>query len=87
MGKPKVWRLQEAKTHFDELFQRTRTEGPQRVEKQRGEAVVIVPAEDYDRDTDRARQPQSILEFFQSAPGGSELDLRRKRDSTRDIKW
>ena len=62
-------------------------EGPQRVVKQRGEAVVIVAAEDYDRNGDRAPQPTSLLEFFQAAPGGGELDLKRKRDSTRKIKW
>jgi prevent-host-death family protein len=88
MAKARVWQLHEAKARFSELFRRVRSEGPQRVVKQHGEAVVIVPAEDYDRTGELARQPQSLLEFFRSAPtGGRPLDLSRKRDATRTIKW
>ena len=88
MQKQPVWQLHDAKARFSELFRRVRTEGPQRVVKQRGEAVVIVPAEDFDRASEPARQPNSLLEFFQSAPtGGQALDLKRKRDKTRTIKW
>ena len=87
MGQPKVWQLHEAKARFSELFRRVRAEGPQRVVKHRGEAVVIVPAEDFDRKEELERQPQSLLEFFQAAPSGDLLDLKRKRDSTRTIKW
>lgn len=83
-----VWQLHDAKARFSELFRRVRTQGPQRVVKQRGEAVVIVAAEDFDRATARARQPASLTEFFQSAPtGGRPLDLARKRDETRTITW
>ena len=87
MGKPKVWQLHEAKARFSELFRRVGSEGPQRVVKQGGEAVVIVSAEQYDRTDKLAGQPESLLDFFQSAPGGSALDLTRKRDTTRTIKW
>ena len=86
MSEPKVWQLHEAKARFSELFRRVRSEGPQRVVKQRGEAVVIVPAEEYDRTGQLARQPESLLEFFRSAAGGHKLDLKRKRDATRTIK-
>jgi len=56
--------------------------------KQRGEAVVLIPAEEFDRSVARAHQPASLVEFFRSAPtGGRALDLRRKRDSSRTIKW
>jgi prevent-host-death family protein len=74
--------LDEAKAHFDELFRRARAEGPQRVINRRGEAVVIVRAEELDE----VRRPESLLDFFQSAPGGSGLDLQRKRDSSRTIR-
>jgi prevent-host-death family protein len=88
MPKDSVWQLHDAKARFSELFRRVRTEGPQRVVKQRGEAVVIVPAEDFDRAMETAQQPDSLLEFFRSAPTGDQaLDLRRKRDKTRTIKW
>lgn len=90
MAKPRVWRLHEAKSRFSEVFRRVRSEGPQRVEKQHGEAVVIVPAEEFDRANERAGQPTSLAEFFRTAPtggGGRPLDLTRKRDATRTIKW
>lgn len=87
MSDPRVWQLHEAKARFSELFRRVRSEGPQRVVKQRGEAVVVVSAEEYDRSGELARQPESLLEFFRSAGGGQPLDLTRKRDTTRKIKW
>ena len=88
MTTPPVWQLHEAKARFSELFRRVRTQGPQRVVKQRGEAIVLVPAEEFDRANDRHRQPASLAEFFRSAPvGGRSLDLARKRDTTRRIKW
>jgi hypothetical protein len=49
---------------------------------------VIVPAAEFDRLQERAAQPDSLVEFFQTAPtGGVPLDLRRKRDTTRTIAW
>ncbi|MGH7467643.1 MAG: type II toxin-antitoxin system Phd/YefM family antitoxin [Longimicrobiales bacterium] len=84
----RVWKLHEAKAHFSELFKRVRSEGPQRVVKQGGEAVVIVPAEVFDQMTQRGQQPSSLVEFFQAAPVGAEaLDLARKPDVTRMLKW
>jgi antitoxin Phd len=83
-----VWQLHEAKARFSELFRRVRSQGPQRVVKQGGEAVVIVPAEEFDRMTERTGQPASLVDFFRAAPiGGRPLSLKRKRDRTRDVKW
>jgi antitoxin Phd len=92
MASPKpiapIWQLHDAKARFSELFRRVRADGPQRVVRQGGEAVVIIPAEEFDRIDERSRQPTSLVEFFRSAPtGGEPLDLTRKRDSTRTIKW
>lgn len=88
MSHPSVWQLHEAKARFSELFRRVRTEGPQRVVKQRGEAVVVVPAEDFDRAAARARQATSLVNFFRSAPTGDRpIDLARKADTTRTIRW
>ena len=83
----KVWQLHEAWSLFSELFRRMRSEGPQRVVTRREEAVVIVSAEEYDGSDELARQPESLLEFFQAASGGRPLDLTRKRGTTRRIKW
>jgi prevent-host-death family protein len=86
--KSAVWQLHEAKARFSELFRRVRTEGPQRVVKQRGEAVVIVAAEEFDRAAARAQQPASLVDFFRNAPtGGRALELARKRDKSRTVKW
>jgi antitoxin Phd len=83
-----IWNLHEAKARFSELFRRTRDIGPQRVLRRGGEAVVVVQAEEFDRMTGRAEQPGSLVEFFRSAPtGGKPLDLARKRDVTRTLKW
>jgi len=83
-----VWQLHEAKARFSELFRRVRTTGPQRVVKQGGEAVVVVSAEDFEWAAARKGQPTSLVEFFRSAPAGvSDLDLARKRDTTRSIRW
>ena len=66
----------------------TRDVGPQRVLRRGGEAVVVVPAEDFDRMTEREKQPASLAEFFRAAPTrGKLLDLTRKRDTTRTVKW
>jgi prevent-host-death family protein len=86
--KSAVWQLHEAKARFSELFRRVRTEGPQRVVKQRGEAVVIVAAEEFDRAAARAQQPASLVDFFRNAPtGGQALELARKRDKSRTVQW
>jgi prevent-host-death family protein len=85
---PAVWQLHEAKARFSELFRRVRAEGPQRVIKQGGEAVVVVSAEEFDRITERPAQPASLVEFFRSAPTrGERLDLKRKRDTSRTVTW
>ena len=87
-AKEPVWQLHEAKARFSELFKRVRADGPQRVVKQGGEAVVIVRAEEFERTASRMQQPASLVEFFRSAPsGGRPIELARKRDTTRTIKW
>lgn len=85
---PDTWKLHEAKARFSEVFRRVRTHGPQRVVKQHGEAVVIVPAEQFDQASAQARQPVSLVDFFASAPTeGKSVDFTRKRDATRTLKW
>ena len=88
MAKEPVWQLHQAKARFGELFRRVRADGPQRVVKQGGEAVVLVPAEEFERAAERGRQAMSLVEFFRLAPtGGRPLDLARSRETTRTIKW
>jgi antitoxin Phd len=80
------WQLQTAKARFSELFRRTRTEGPQWITKQDKEAVVMLPAEDYDALTARAKQPKSFMQFLAESPlVGSGIDLEREEDYGRDV--
>jgi antitoxin Phd len=80
------WQLQTAKAQFSEVFRRARSEGPQYVTRQGKEAVVIVPAEEFERLTARAQQPHSLVKFFADSPlskAGPNLD--RKPDYGRKV--
>jgi len=82
----KRWQLQTAKAKFSELFRRARAEGPQWVTRQDKEAVVVLPAEEFERLRARARQPQSLVEFFAQSPLAKvTLDLERKPDYGRKV--
>ena len=70
MSHEPVWQLHDAKARFSELFRRVRTQGPQRVVKQGGDAVVVIPAEEFDRAEERVRPKESLVDFFRSAPTG-----------------
>jgi antitoxin Phd len=86
LAKNPPWQLQTAKAQFSELFRRARTEGPQYVTKAGKEAVVVLPAEQYEQLTARPREPESLLEFFRNSPlVGADLDLEREPDYGRDI--
>ena len=80
------WQLQIAKARFSEVFRRARAEGPQYVTRQGKEAVVILPAEEFERLTERTRQPRSLVKFFAESPlAGSGINLERKPDYGRKV--
>jgi prevent-host-death family protein len=80
------WQLQTAKAQFSEVFRRARAEGPQWVTRQGKEAVVILPAEDFERLTRRSRQPENLVDFFARSPLAQvELNLDRPRDFGRKV--
>ena len=80
------WQLQTAKAQFSELFRRARSEGPQWVTRQDKEAVVILPAEEFERLSARSRQPQSLVQFFAQSPlARVSIDLERKPDYGRTV--
>ena len=80
------WQLQTAKARFSEVFRRARSEGPQLVTRQEKEAVVILPAEEFERLSARSRQPQSLVRFFAESPLAKvKINLKRKRDFARKI--
>ncbi|HUE51575.1 MAG TPA: type II toxin-antitoxin system Phd/YefM family antitoxin [Terriglobales bacterium] len=81
------WQLQTAKARFSEVFRRARSEGPQYVTRQGREAVVILPAEEFERLAGRTRQPRSLVRFFAESPlADGAVDLDRKPDYGRKIK-
>jgi antitoxin Phd len=81
------WQVQTAKARFSELFRRARTEGPQYVVRGGKEAVVVLPAEEFDRLAARSRQPRGLVRFFAESPlAGIELDLERAPDYGRKVK-
>jgi len=81
-----AWQLQTAKARFSELFRRARSEGPQYVTRQGKEAVVVLPAEEFERLTERARQPRSLVKFLASLPWPrGKVNLERRSDYGREI--
>jgi antitoxin Phd len=88
MTKPKTsrWQLQTAKARFSEVFRRAFAEGPQYVTRQGKEAVVILPAEEFERLVGRDRQPRSLVKFFAESPlAEARLSLDRNPDYGRKV--
>jgi prevent-host-death family protein len=80
------WQLQTAKAQFSEVFRRARSQGPQWITRQGKEAVVVVPAEEFERLTQRVNQPRSLVRFFAESPlARFGVDLERKPDYGRVI--
>ena len=77
------WQVQEAKQRFSELVRRTLEEGPQVVTRHGEEVVVVVPAEEYRRTSEKK---PDFKEFLMSAPEGlSEIIPERQKDLPREI--
>lgn len=84
---PKDWQLQEAKARFSEVFRLARESGPQRVTKHGRTAVVVLPAEEYERLSNSKARRGSLAQFFADSPlAGSGVQLDRPRDFGRAIK-
>ncbi|MGA3257664.1 MAG: type II toxin-antitoxin system Phd/YefM family antitoxin [Bryobacteraceae bacterium] len=83
----KDWQLQEAKARFSEVFRLARESGPQRVTKHGRLAVVVLPAEEYERLSKPKARPGSLVQFFADSPlAASGIQLDRPRDFGRAIK-
>ena len=75
------WTIRGARTRFGEVFQRARTEGPQRITPQGKEAVVMMAEEQYDLLVRKSHGPKSLVQFFRESPlVGVDLDLERERE-------
>jgi antitoxin Phd len=83
---PAPWQLQTAKARFSEVFRRARSEGPQWITRQGKEAVVMLPAEEFERITRPAKQPRSLARFFAESPLAKvSIDLERAPDYGRKV--
>jgi prevent-host-death family protein len=81
---PEDWQLQEAKARFSELFRLARENGPQRVTKHGRTAVVVLPAEEYERLSQARTREGSLVQFFANSPlAGSGIRLDRGRTGDR----
>lgn len=67
VGAGERWRLQDAKARFSEVVKRAREHGPQRVTLHGKDAVVIVSAEDYDRERER-HTGRRLVEALATSP-------------------
>lgn len=74
-----TWQLQEAKSRFSELVERTLAEGPQLVTRRGAEAVVVMAAPEYRR----LLAGPSLLAVLNDAPRGAPLDISRSAEPTR----
>ena len=76
-----TWQLQEAKSRFSEVVERTLSEGPQMVTRRGQDAVVVLSAQDYRS----LSGTSSLLSTLLNAPRGEPLDITRSREVIRDI--
>jgi prevent-host-death family protein len=77
-----TWQLQEAKSRFSEIVDRSLTEGPQMVTRRGVEAVVILAADEYRR---LSGQTPRLMDCLLNAPRGEPLVLERSPEAIRDI--
>ncbi|CAA9345151.1 MAG: hypothetical protein AVDCRST_MAG93-6849 [uncultured Chloroflexia bacterium] len=75
------WQLADAKNRFSEVVTRALTEGPQRV-RRRGQTVVILAEEEYDRLTG---EKPNFRDFLLNAPSFEGVDLERDQSLMRDV--
>jgi antitoxin Phd len=72
-----IWQLQEAKSKFSELVDKTLSNGVQFVTRRGKKAVVVMPIAEYERLTQRGG---GISEFLMTSPlVGSDLYLERNQ--------
>lgn len=76
-----TWQLAEAKNKFSEVVTRALAEGPQRVSR-RGQTVVILAEDEYDRLTG---EKPNFIEFLLNAPSFEGVDLERDQTLMRDV--
>jgi prevent-host-death family protein len=78
-----IWQLQEAKSKFSEMVERTLENGVQIVTRHGRKTVVIMPFDEYIRLTKRT---ESLSQFLMESPlAGSELVIERDQSTPRHL--
>jgi prevent-host-death family protein len=77
------WQLQEAKNRLSQVVDSARQDGPQTITLRGKPAAVVVSFEEFRKLT----QPRTTLsQFFRQSPlCGTEIDLRRSDDLSREV--
>ena len=77
------WQLQEAKNRLSHVIKEACEDGPQIITVRGEEKAVVLSAEEYQR---LSRPQGDLVTFLESSPWAEvELDLRRSRDTGRDV--
>ncbi|MBI9045015.1 MAG: type II toxin-antitoxin system Phd/YefM family antitoxin [Anaerolineaceae bacterium] len=78
-----IWQLQNAKSKFSELVERTLAYGPQIITKRGVKTVVVMTYDEYKK----LKEPQGkFSQFMLNSPlAGSQLLIEREKDLPRDI--
>jgi len=77
------WQLQEAKSRLSQVVEHALREGPQTITLRGKPAVVVVSFEEFQNLT---RPCTSLREFFRQSPlYGTDLDLGRSKDVSREV--
>jgi len=78
-----TWAVAEARARFSEMINRALADGPQTITRRGQKAVVVVSAEEWQRETKRRG---NLAEFFGASPlRGSDLRIKRSKDEPREI--
>lgn len=78
------WQLQQAKNRFSEVIRRAQTDDAQIITVRGKEAAVVISAQRYRQ---LLGQSGTLVEFMQRSPWAeTELDIRRPRDTGRDVR-
>jgi len=82
-----IWQLQTAKARFSELFRLVRSDGPQWITRQGREAVVVLPAEQFEKLIKQNTSSQNLVDFFAKSPlVDSDIKFTRELDYGREVK-
>jgi antitoxin Phd len=77
------WQVQEAKTRLSEVIERAQSKGPQIITRHGAERAVILSITDYR--TLIAHKP-GLKEYLLGGPKVDEFEVKRNRDTGRDIR-